>query len=37
MDAALNGANGDRVGDQEGFEPGLDGEKSADTLEHAHG
>jgi hypothetical protein len=37
MQAALHGADGDGVGDQERFEPGLDGEEAADTLEHGHG
>jgi hypothetical protein len=37
MLAALDRADGDRVNHQERLEPGLDGEQSGDTLEHAHG
>jgi hypothetical protein len=35
--AALDGADGNRIGDEERLEAGLDREEAAETLEHRHG
>jgi hypothetical protein len=37
MLAALDGADRDRIGDQECLEPGLDGEQAGEALKHEHG
>ena len=37
MDAALTGANRDRVGDEERLETGLDDKQSAKFAKHRHG
>ena len=34
MAAALDRADGDRISDEIGLEPGLDGEQSGEALEH---
>jgi len=37
MMPALHGADGNRISDQEGLEPGLDGEQSGKALKHHYG
>jgi hypothetical protein len=37
MHAALDGADGNRIGDEERLEAGLDGEEAGEALEHHNG
>jgi len=36
MDATLDRANSDRIGDEKGFKPGLDGEQAGDLAKLGH-